>query len=51
MTELAQELTLEQKLALIDEAIAKAEGNTEVETRLINEIVDPQDVLQCDSCQ
>lgn len=51
MIELTQTLTLEQKLAAIAEAVAQADGNTEVESRLINEIVDPQDALNCEGCQ
>ena len=51
MIELTQDLTLEQKLELIAQAVAEANGNPVEESRLINEIVDPQDALNCASCQ
>jgi hypothetical protein len=46
-----QEMTLEQKLAAIDKAIKEANGDTARETQLINNIVDPQDALNCEGCQ
>ena len=46
-----QEMTLEQKLEAIAEAMKLANGDEKKEQQLINAIVDPQDALQCDSCQ
>lgn len=46
-----QEMTLEQKLEAIAEAMKQANGDTERETQLIAEIVDPQDALNCEGCQ
>ncbi len=51
MTELNNELTLEEKLELIAKAIEAANGDTQKENSLIANIVDPQDSLNCDSCQ
>jgi hypothetical protein len=51
MIELTNELTLDQKLELIAKAVAEADGDTAKESRLINEIVDPQDALNCEGCQ
>lgn len=51
MIEMTKDLTLQQKLDLIAQAVAEADGNTEMESRLINAIVDPQDALNCEGCQ
>lgn len=48
---MTKDLTLQQKLDLIAQAVAEADGNTEMESRLINAIVDPQDALNCEGCQ
>lgn len=51
MIEMTKEMTLEEKLELIAKAVAEADGDSAKETRLINEIVDPQDSLNCEGCQ
>ena len=51
MIEMTQEMTLEQKLAAIEEAMKQANGDEKKEQQLINAIVDPQDALNCEGCQ
>ncbi len=45
------ELTLEQKLALIAEAVKEAKGDPKKEAELLEIIADPQDSLNCEGCQ
>jgi hypothetical protein len=45
------EMTLEEKLEAISKAMEQADGNSERETQLLSEIVDPQDALNCEGCQ
>ena len=49
MTE--KETTLEEKLKLIAEAVKQAQGDPRKEEELLAAIVDPQDALNCESCQ
>lgn len=42
---------LNAKLAAINEAIAKAQGDPKKETQYLNAIVDPQDANNCEGCQ
>ena len=51
LTNTLHELTLEQKLELIAQAVAEADGDSARENILINAIVDPQDALLCEGCQ
>lgn len=51
MIEMTKEMTLEEKLAAIQAAVKAADGDSAVESRLIAEIVDPQDALNCEGCQ
>lgn len=46
-----EEMTLEQKLEAIAKAMEQAEGDPQREATLLNEIVDPQDALNCEGCQ
>lgn len=46
-----QEMTLEEKLQAIAEAMAQANGDTKKEASLIANIIDPQDALNCEGCQ
>lgn len=46
-----EEMTLEEKLEAINKAMLEANGDVERETQLLNEIVDPQDALNCEGCQ
>lgn len=45
------EMTLEEKLLAIQEAMAEAKGDPQKEVSLLNSIVDPQDALNCEGCQ
>ncbi len=45
------EQTLEEKLALIAEAIKNANGDPKKEAEMLNIIADPQDNLNCEGCQ
>ena len=51
MIEMTKEMTLQEKLDAIQAAVEAADGNSDVESRLIAEIVDPQDALNCEGCQ
>lgn len=46
-----QEMTLEEKLEAIAQAMEQADGNVERENQLLSSIVDPQDALNCEGCQ
>jgi len=46
-----EDMTLEEKLAAIDKAMQEANGDVERENQLLADIVDPQDALNCESCQ
>lgn len=43
--------TLEEKLRLINEAIAEAKGDPKKEEVLLNAIIDPADATACEGCQ
>lgn len=45
------ETELMEKLQLINEAMEKAKGDPKKEAQYLNEIVDPQDALNCEGCQ
>lgn len=45
------QLTEEEMLAQIAEAIEKAQGNPRMEAELLTAISDPQDNLNCEGCQ
>lgn len=50
--EATAQLTLEQKLALINEQMEAAKGDPEAQIRILESgIVDPQDALNCEGCQ
>lgn len=51
MIEMTKDMTLEEKLAAIQRAVEEADGDSAKESRLIAEIVDPQDALNCEGCQ
>lgn len=46
-----QEMTLEQKLAAIEQAVQEASGDPQKEIKNLESIVDPQDSLNCEGCQ
>ncbi len=45
------EMTLEEKLLAIAEAMREANGDEKKEAFLLSNIVDPQDSLNCEGCQ
>lgn len=46
-----QNLTLDEKLAAIEEAIKHAAGDVKKEIELLTAISDPQESLNCEGCQ
>lgn len=44
-------MSQEEKLEAINKAIAEAQGDPVKESQLLNDIVDPQDALNCEGCQ
>lgn len=44
-------MTLEQKLAAIQAAVEAADGDAEKESKLLFDVVDPQDANNCEGCQ
>lgn len=46
-----EELTTEEKLKLIAQAIEEAKGDPQREVELLEAIADPQDSLNCEGCQ
>jgi len=45
------DMTLEEKLAAIEEAIKNAGGDIKKEVEMLTTISDPQDSLNCEGCQ
>lgn len=45
------QMTLEQKLEAISQAMKEAGGDAKKEAFLLSSIVDPQDSLNCEGCQ
>lgn len=45
------EMTLEEKLKAIEEAMLEANGDVKKEQSLMNALIDPQDSLNCEGCQ
>lgn len=45
------DMTLDQKLAAIEEAIKSAAGDVKKEIELLTAISDPQESLNCEGCQ
>lgn len=47
-----QELSLEDKLALINKMVEEASDNPEEQLKVLeSNIIDPQDALNCEGCQ
>lgn len=46
-----EDMTLDEKLKAIEEAVRKANGDTKKEEKFLSGIVDPQDSLNCEGCQ
>lgn len=44
-------MSLDDKLAAINKAIAEADGDPVKEAQNLQAIVDPQDALNCEGCQ
>lgn len=51
MSDTTAEMSLEEKLALIAQAVKEAQGNPQREAELLSVIADPQDNLNCEGCQ
>lgn len=50
-TTLSKELTLEEKLKAIEEAMKAADGDAEKQTKYVEALIDPMDSLHCEGCQ
>ena len=48
---LSPDMTLEEKLKAIEEAMKWANGDPKKESKMLQTLVDPQDALQCEGCQ
>ncbi len=48
---LSPDMTLEEKLKAIEEAMKQANGDPKKESKMLQTLVDPQDALQCEGCQ